>query len=67
MANINENKMSVNISEKLVAIVTGPLTFGSLVDRGIGEHGSGKHAGRNENCSACFVRCETGNHERNLG
>ena len=32
------------------------LTFGSLVDRGIGEHPSGKHAGRNENCSAFRYR-----------
>ena len=28
------------------------LTFGSLVVRGIGKHRPGKHAGRNENCSA---------------
>ena len=28
------------------------ITFRGLVDRGIGEHRSGKHAGRDENCSA---------------
>ena len=28
------------------------LTFGSLVDRGIGEHRSGKYAGCDESCNA---------------
>jgi hypothetical protein len=32
------------------------LTFGSLVDRGIGEHRSGKHAGRHQNYSAFRYR-----------
>jgi len=29
------------------------LAFRSLVDRGIGKHCFGKHAGRDENCGAC--------------
>jgi hypothetical protein len=28
------------------------LTFGSMLDRGVGEHGSGKHAGRDERYNA---------------
>ena len=29
------------------------LAFGGLLGRGTGEHCSGKHAGRDESCSAC--------------
>jgi len=29
------------------------LAFGGLLDRGIGQHCSGKHAGGDESCSAC--------------
>jgi len=29
------------------------LAFGGLLDRGIGQHCSGKHAGGEESCSAC--------------